>query len=527
MTPRILTIALLTTVLALIGLGYVSVKQARLQAASAGWVAHTHEVVQQLQLVVWSVTEAETSLRGYAITRDGSVLAGFEPARDRARKALVEAERLTADQPDQQRRLAALAPKVERRLVLLQEGIDGVHGGGPPAISREGQALTREIIDEVEAMLALERGLLADRTKETEAQVTRMVAVSFGGSALACVIVVGALLLLRRELGRRRQVEASLSFLVELSEHLQACRNLDEAYDVTRNIVGRNETGRSGAIALTHASRNVVEVRARWGEMQAGQGDVFETQDCLALRRGQVYRSQEGDMRCKHLGKEPKGGSICVPLAAHGELIGVLQLARPSAFMKEDRRQALLIGEQLGVALGNLILRETLRNQSIRDPLTGLFNRRYTEETLEREIRRAARAEESLAVIMIDVDHFKRFNDTFGHDGGDFVLKLIAEILKTRTRGGDVASRLGGEELAVILPGASLAVAEARAENLRQAVAELDAKHQGRSLGKVTISLGVSLFPKHGASGEELMRAADTALYASKRGGRDRFTIAD
>ncbi|NUO50345.1 MAG: diguanylate cyclase [Polyangiaceae bacterium] len=525
MTPRILTLALLSTVIALVGLGYLSIKQARLQAESASWVAHTHEVVGQLQSLVASVTQAESSLRGYAITRDERLLEGFEPSRARARRALEGATKLTGDNPEQQRRLAALSPKLERRLDLLKEGADSAQAGAPASVSREGQNLTRAIIADVEEILAYERALLTERTTATEQQVTRMVLLSFGTSALTCGIVVSSLLLLRRELRRRREAEASLSSLIELGEHLQTCRTLDEAYDVVQTVLGRDEA--AGAIALTTASRNVVEVRARWGEAPAGASEVFEPSDCLALRRGQTYGSTNGDVRCKHIGKDFDGGSLCIPLAAQGELTGVLQLTRTSAFSNEDKRGAAVLAEQLGVAIGNLVLRETLRNQSIRDPLTGLFNRRYTEETLEREIRRAARAQESIAILALDVDHFKRFNDTFGHDGGDAVLKAIAESLRGRTRGGDVVSRLGGEELAVILPGADLDVATSRAESIRAAVSELEVKQSGRPLGKVTISIGLSLFPKHGASGEELMRSADTALYAAKRGGRDRVCVAE
>jgi diguanylate cyclase (GGDEF)-like protein len=179
------------------------------------------------------------------------------------------------------------------------------------------------------------------------------------------------------------------------------------------------------------------------------------------------------------------------------------------------------------MALSNLQLREKLRDQSIRDPLTSLFNRRYTEETLTRELHRAERSRQELAVLAIDVDHFKRFNDTFGHQAGDQVLRELAAVLTGRTRAGDIVSRMGGEELLVVLPAANLADAMEKADQIRVAVSELQVKHLNRDLGQVTISTGVAVFPHHGRDGDALIRAADAALYQAKREGRNRVVGAD
>jgi diguanylate cyclase (GGDEF)-like protein len=177
------------------------------------------------------------------------------------------------------------------------------------------------------------------------------------------------------------------------------------------------------------------------------------------------------------------------------------------------------------MALANLGLRETLRNQSIRDPLTGLFNRRYLEETLERELRRAIRAGEPLGVLMIDVDHFKQFNDLHGHEAGDYVLREVAATLRRATRFSDVASRIGGEEMVILLPGADLSQAKRKADQLRDQVSQLDMKQLGNALGQVTISVGVSALPDHGEGAAELLRIADSAMYRSKREGRNRVSV--
>jgi diguanylate cyclase (GGDEF)-like protein len=181
----------------------------------------------------------------------------------------------------------------------------------------------------------------------------------------------------------------------------------------------------------------------------------------------------------------------------------------------------------VGLSVSNLRLREALRNQSIRDPLSGLFNRRYLEETLEREIRRAVRAEQSLGILMLDLDHFKRFNDTYGHEAGDSVLRETAAFLTRSVRAEDVVCRFGGEEFVVILPLANLQSTQARAERICSKLRDLTVLHQGQSLGRITASFGVAALPDHGTDRGALLEAADAALYRAKREGRDRVVTAD
>jgi diguanylate cyclase (GGDEF)-like protein len=213
-------------------------------------------------------------------------------------------------------------------------------------------------------------------------------------------------------------------------------------------------------------------------------------------------------------------------MMGHGDIIGLLSLRSSTKITEDARRLAALATEQISMALANMQLRETLRNQSIRDPLTGLFNRRYAEETLPRELHRAAREKTSVGLLMLDVDHFKRFNDTFGHEAGDYVLKEIAATLQQHTRKGDVLSRMGGEELLVLLPGSDMEHTLLKAEALRAAVASLDLSHRGSSLGTITTSIGVAISPKHGEAPDDVLRAADRALYRAKQRGRNRVESA-
>jgi diguanylate cyclase (GGDEF)-like protein len=168
---------------------------------------------------------------------------------------------------------------------------------------------------------------------------------------------------------------------------------------------------------------------------------------------------------------------------------------------------------------------QKLQEQAISDPLTGLYNRRYLNEFLPRELVRCRRSAAPLAVMLIDLDHFKRVNDSFGHEAGDVVLKAIAALLKGKVRGSDIACRYGGEEFALILPETGLDAAVRRAEVIRLAIARLVPSHAGTPLGKVTTSLGIALFPDHGEDSDALLRAADVALYAAKGAGRDRVVV--
>jgi len=169
-------------------------------------------------------------------------------------------------------------------------------------------------------------------------------------------------------------------------------------------------------------------------------------------------------------------------------------------------------------------LQKELREQAIRDALTGLFNRRYLEETLERELARARRESTTVSVIMMDIDFFKWFNDTLGHKAGDVMLRALGEMLKTQTRTGDVACRFGGEEFAVVLPGAPLTIAQQRAEQLRAAFEHMRVRYEDMEL-HATLSAGVAAFPTHGASGDVVLNAADQALYVAKRSGRNRVAV--
>ena len=167
-----------------------------------------------------------------------------------------------------------------------------------------------------------------------------------------------------------------------------------------------------------------------------------------------------------------------------------------------------------------------LREQSVRDFLTGLFNRRYLEETLERELLRAARKQLTLGLIMLDVDGFKGYNDTRGHAAGDAILRELGRLLLTHVRGEDIPSRFGGDEFMIILPDTSREVSRQRAEFLGSRASDFSLEFEGQTLEPITLSFGVAAFPQDGCTSPEILKAADTALYRAKSEGRGRVMIA-
>jgi len=238
-----------------------------------------------------------------------------------------------------------------------------------------------------------------------------------------------------------------------------------------------------------------------------------------------------GTMICRHVAEATASGYLCVPLIAQGDTLGIFHLrsgSRNEAGEPElsaaKEQLALTVAEDMALALANLKLRETLRSQAIRDPLTGLFNRRYMEETLVRELNRVKRLGTSLGVIMMDLDQFKLYNDSFGHHAGDELLNAMGALMRGLIREEDIACRYGGEEFLLIMPGASEEITLERAEILRQAVKEMHRNHRGQK--PATLSLGVAVYPEHGDTELEIIQAADVALYRAKQKGRDRVVMA-
>ena len=332
---------------------------------------------------------------------------------------------------------------------------------------------------------------------------------------------------------------AEMNQLSEMGDHLQGCETVIEACAIGAQYIQQIFPGSNGSIYLINASKNLADSAEMWGNLSLMEHSFVPT-DCWAIRRSKAHIIDETHtgLRCEHVIGPRHGEYLCFPMMANGETIGIFYLnfimtmkheqsATTAKSYSENKMQlAITVAEHLTLSLLNIRLRETLRHQSLHDVLTGLYNRRYMQISLERELARAKYDKKPIGVIMFDVDHFKEFNDLSGHDAGDALQRELGKLLKTVVREGDIASRYGGDEFVIILPGADMKVTELRAEKLRERVKKLSVSHRSKLLGECSISVGVAVFPAHGTTGEELLKNADLALYDAKKRGRDRVAAA-
>lgn len=318
-----------------------------------------------------------------------------------------------------------------------------------------------------------------------------------------------------------------IALLTEISNMLQTSISLDEAYDVISQYGSRLFPNTSGTMMMSRSARGLLQVTSAWGELE-NKGQQYQRDDCWGIRRGRSFISLESKsgLHCAHIPPERLAvinSYLCVPIMAQGEAIGLLHIqseAEGSPLSQAHKQFAEAFTEQLGLALSNLQLREKLHEQAIHEPLTGLYNRYYMEESLERELLRAMRTNRPVAIIIMDLDHFKQLNTEFGHPNVDQMLRELGGLLRNSVRGEDIACRYGGDEFLVIMPEINSDIAMRRGEQLRRQMAGLAVRGEGLQPRSVTISVGVALWPEHGKNAAEVLQAADRALFLAKdRGG--------
>jgi diguanylate cyclase (GGDEF)-like protein len=523
-------------------------------------VAQTHEAIAELDRLLAVAVDAETGTRGYVLTGDEQHLAPYHVAVTSLDERLDRLGQLVTAPTTRQELFEPLARRVRDALNLLRETVEargrlGAEGAWRVLQTAKGKERMDALRRTIAAARTAEQDVLRRRTAEQRQSVQSVTLSLAGAVALAFALVALAGTVLRRDMVRRRRADEALqrasaklsgwagtleqrgreiALLGEMGDLLQTCKQPVEAYGVVAQFAPQLCPGAAGMLA-TVTPDSGLETVAAWGGLEHGR--QFPAGACWAVRRERVHAVEDPELGtiCPHVSPGLTTGYVCVPLLAQGEALGVLHVqdspddVAPTVpkHVREARRQLVVnMGHHVALALANLRLQESLRQQAIRDPLTELFNRRYMEESLGREVRRATRRQSTVGIIMLDIDHFKRFNDSYGHEAGDALLRGVGSFLKTHVRGEDIACRYGGEEFTLILPGAPLEVSAQRAEQLRKGIEELRVIHQGQPLPTVTLSLGAAVFPEHGATGDAVIRAADVALYRAKQDGRNRVVIA-
>ncbi|HEU4709294.1 MAG TPA: diguanylate cyclase [Methylophilaceae bacterium] len=508
-------------------------------------VEHTYKVLGKLAHLHSALEQVETARRGYSITRQDVFAPAYVDAQREAAADLNELKAITADNHTQQERLALLTPVVNDLLALARKDFntrtaDAQQSAQTLAKARASMEEARSLIQELSVE---EKTLLEERTADSQAKL-RSLRLWLGGISLVFMILLAfSFIKGQREIMQRREAEKSLleseeqnkatvhnlSLMGEMTGLLQACADTDESLDVICQYAERLLRVDSGGLYLFRESRNQVELTVHWGAESKSEV-IFSPDQCWALRRGELHMLDGEDhaLACRHLHDWGNISSLCVPIVAQGNVLGVLHLERQNGkpITLAEASLANNLATQIAVSMASAKLRDTLRNLSVRDPLTGLFNRRYMEESLQREIATAQRKDRPLALVILDLDYFKQFNDTFGHEAGDFLLREVGSLLSRKSRVGDIACRFGGEEFVMIYPEAEPRVAIQLAQQTREAIHALHLQHFGRSLGQISASFGLAFFPIHGNTPDQLLRAADKALYEAKANGRNRVETA-
>lgn len=333
--------------------------------------------------------------------------------------------------------------------------------------------------------------------------------------------------ILAKKVGELKRRHGEVALLSETARVLQAVLSGKEAYEIISRLGPKFFPEVAGALYVLNDSKILLERVARWGVGFVG-APTLGPADCWALRTGSAHwiENFQADLICPHLGNGWKAQALCIPLIVQGETLGVFSFQALQGLSEAERLLGAAFAEPVALALANLRLRLALRAQAIRDPVTALFNRRYMEESLQRELARAERGATPLGIVMLDVDHFKAFNDAHGHAAGDRLLQGLGSALQRHMRREDIACRFGGEEFLLLLVDASIEDSVRLAEGLREVIKKLRVLYLGQALPPVTVSIGVAGFPGHGATPEELIEAADSALYKAKEEGRNRVKIA-
>jgi diguanylate cyclase (GGDEF)-like protein len=314
----------------------------------------------------------------------------------------------------------------------------------------------------------------------------------------------------------------------KLNAMLQLCSTAEETYPRIYLIAQELFQGLSGGVSVYQSANQQLETVIQWGPDQI-LVPFFSPKDCFGVRSGSanIVDDYKTIFPSPHYTTPPQGGYMSIPMFVMHDLIAVVHVFAPveQALSKHIQEIAIAFSNIVKIALTNINLRHSLQEMTLRDALTGLYNRRYLKEFLPRELNRITREESKLIVAILDIDDFKKVNDTFGHEAGDEVLKSIGKILNQTFRISDMACRFGGEEFLLVMFGSDLNSAIIKLENVRERIKNEKITFQGQELPKTLLSVGVASAPKDGIIDDILIDAADKALYEAKRSGKDRIEI--
>lgn len=524
-----------------IAAGFVLYSNTQTLTGAAELVQHTQEVLSSLQRASILAERVEYRSRLYALDNDEDDLNRARSAANALVTSASHIRSLVSDNPNQREGIDSLSACADRLSTLLA------------GFTQHSPILTLQV-QECQKAIGLmsdqEQLLLTQRTTHSRNRFLTAISTEFFliPISVLCLLVLFGLILKDAITRQRHAVAAQRTnddlarsilsleenareseLLTAARNELQLCVEVQQVYDTAAISFSRLLRGTSGCLYIINNSRNHVEVVSSWGE--ASRDDFSQPESCCALRSGQPRwrRPEVSEIHCAHFTSDPPAQYHCRPIVAYGNTIGLLYVQCPTEEIVHEVEGRMDAVRQLiqitALAIANLNLRTKLENQSVRDSLTGLFNRHFMQISLEREMARARRRKQIMAVLMLDADHFKRFNDTHGHAAGDAVLKAFAEIFQSNIRGEDIACRYGGEEFTIIMPDATVKGACDRADSILSAIANLKISVGHQTFDGHSISIGVAFFPGDGDTADQLLQNADAALYEAKHNGRNQVAL--
>jgi diguanylate cyclase (GGDEF)-like protein len=537
----IIIAAFFGAVLFTLGAGAVLYSNTERLTNAAERVQHTQEVLSSLQRASLLAERVLYRARLYAFDKDEDDLNLARSAANNLVTSSVHIHTLTLDNSDQAANSQALSVCASRLSETMMQFSE--QASLPTAQVQECQKTISLMSDQ-------EQLLLTERTAHSKNRLLTSISTEFVlvPVSILSLIILFALLLrdaieLQRKTVAAQRVNDDLArsvcaleetareseLMTAARNELQLCVEVQQVYTTAAIGFSRLLQGTSGCLYMINNSRSHVEAVSSWGE--PNHDDFSQPESCCALRSGQPRwrRPAISEIHCAHFNGTSPEHYHCRPIVAYGNTIGLLYIQ-----CGDDELVAQVIGHMDAVrqliqiaalAIATLNLRAKLENQSIRDSLTGLFNRHFMQISLEREMTRARRRKQIMAVLMLDADHFKRFNDTQGHAAGDAVLKAFSEIFRSNIRSEDIACRYGGEEFTIILPDSTVKGACDRAESILSAIANLTITTGQHSFDGFSISIGIAFFPGDGVTAEELLKHADSALYDAKHNGRNQVRL--
>jgi diguanylate cyclase (GGDEF)-like protein len=475
-----------------------------------------------------AILKQETSLHEFALTHRDGFVADYREARRDFDNALRESEAGAGSDPEELRLIHGQTSAVDRWQTLAESDIAQLRKAGRRVVFPQAVLRRERILDRFEAANeALQDVLRTERRRH----LARAALISH--SLIITIVLMfgtGYLLIEQRRRAERRRSEAAQEYgetQGDFTDAMQVTRSESEAYELLERHLERSIAGSDVVVLNRNNSDNRLEPATSLGDDSPLSEKLrsAEPSSCLAVRLARSHErglGRESLLECEVCGALP-GKSTCIPSLVGGEVIGSVLVRHEVPLKPDHKRRVQESVTQAAPVLANLRNLELAKIRAATDALTGLGNTRTVRETLKRMVAQAGRTITPMAVILIDLDHFKRINDTQGHGKGDEVLAAVGDVLSNEVRASDFVGRYGGEEFVAILPETDRPGAAEVAEKLRRAVSKISVPYLEQT---VSASFGVAAYPVDAIDPEMLLRIADRALYVAKENGRNRVEVA-